>query len=58
MEALNSSLPYSFPAGFGAPHAPTRSGPQGARNFQELKISGHRTVLALYVFLKGSKERR
>ena len=32
--------------------------PKGARNFQELKICGHGTVLVLYVFLKGLKEPR
>ena len=31
--------------------------PRG-KNFQELKICGHGTVLALYVFLKGLKEPR
>ena len=31
---------------------------QGARNFQELKICGHGTVFARYVFLKGLKELR
>mgnify|MGYP004556040525 CR=1 FL=1 len=45
-----SSLPYSFTAGF-APHAPTRSCPKGAENFQELKIFGHGTVLALTLSL-------
>ena len=29
-------------------HAPTRSCPKGAGNFQELKICGHGTILALY----------
>ena len=53
-----SSLLYSFLAGFGAPHTPTRSCPKGAENFQELKICGHGTVLVLYVFLKGLKELR
>jgi hypothetical protein len=31
---------------------------QGAEKFQELKICGHGTVLALYVFLKGLKKLR
>ena len=46
------------PAGFGAPHAPTRKLSHRAGNFQELKICDHGTVLALYVFLKGLKEPR
>ena len=32
-------------------HAPTRSCPKGAGNFQELKICGHGTVLALTLSL-------
>ena len=31
-------------------HAPTRSCPKGAGNFQELKICGHGTILALTFF--------
>ena len=37
---------------------PNKKLSQGAENFQELKICGHGTVLALCVFLKGSKELR
>ena len=37
---------------------PNKKLSQGAENFQELKICGHGTVLALYVFLKGLKEPR
>ena len=32
-------------------HAPTRSCPKGAENFQELKICGHGTILALTLSL-------
>ena len=32
--------------------------PGRAQHFQELKICGHGTILAFYVFLKGSKELR
>ena len=38
-----------YEAGFGAPHTPTKSCPKGAGNFQELKICGHGTILALTV---------
>lgn len=38
-----------YEAGLGAPHAPTRKLSQGAGNFQELKIFGHGTILALTV---------
>lgn len=44
-----SSLPYSFPAGFGAGTPQQEAVPKGARNFQELKNCGHGTVLALTV---------
>jgi len=50
-------LPYSFLAGFGAGTPQQEAVPRG-RNFQELKIFGHGTVLVLYVFLKGLKELR
>ena len=40
------------------PPRPNKKLSQGAENFQELKICGHGTVLALYVFLKGLKELR
>ena len=37
---------------------PSKKLSQRGKNFQELKICGHGTVLALYVFLKGLKEPR
>ena len=37
---------------------PNKKLSQRGKNFQELKICGHGTVLALYVFLKGLKELR
>ena len=37
---------------------PKKNLSQGARNFQELKICDHGTVLVRYVFLKGLKEPR
>ena len=45
---ITSSLLYSFLAGVWGPrHAPTRSCPKRGKNFQELKICGHGTILAL-----------
>ena len=35
-----SSLPYSFPAGFGAPHAPARSCPMGQKIFKNGQRTG------------------
>ena len=43
----NSSLPYSFQQGLGQAR-PNKKLSQRGKNFQELKICGHGTVLALY----------
>ena len=43
----NSSLPYSFQQGLGQAR-PNKKLSQRGKNFQELKICGHGTVLALH----------
>ena len=45
----NSSLPYSFQQGLGQAR-PNKKLSQRGKNFQELKICGHGTVLALTFF--------
>ena len=45
----NSSLPYSFQQGLGQAR-PNKKLSQRGKNFQELKICGHGTILALTFF--------
>ena len=45
----NSSLPYSFQQGLGQAR-PNKKLSQRGKNFQELKICGHGTILALSFF--------
>ena len=45
---INSSLPYSFQQGLGQAR-PNKKLSQRGKNFQELKICGHGTILALTV---------
>ena len=46
---INSSLPYSFQQGLGQAR-PNKKLSQSGKNFQELKICGHGTILALTFF--------
>ena len=48
----NSSLPYSFQQGLGQAR-PNKKLSQSGKNFQELKICGHGTILALTPLGKG-----